>query len=295
MELHQIRYFLALSDTANFTRASERCFVSQPAMTKAIQRLEDALGGRLFDRTRTAVQLTELGRAMHPYLKQIFDTAAATRDQARRFLRQQRTVLALGVMCTIDFKQLLPALREFDAQHPDIELQFVDGGLDALLEALDRHELDAAIVASPNDYPRRFHAAPLYRERFVVAHAQGHRYGRGGPIRLADLAEEPYCSRTHCEFADYIDRLMREQAIDVEVVQAADREDWVAAMVGAGMGVAWMPELSARDARLSYTTVADCEVARTVCLLTAVEHSGSDAVSRLRPALARFAWPALPA
>ena len=66
MELYQIRYFLAVADTLNFTRASERSFVSQPALTKAIQRLEEAIGGRLFDRTKNSVQLTDLGRGMLP-------------------------------------------------------------------------------------------------------------------------------------------------------------------------------------------------------------------------------------
>ena len=65
MELYQIRYFLAVAETLNFTRASERAFVSQPALTKAIQRLEETIGGRLFDRTKNSVQLSELGQAMN--------------------------------------------------------------------------------------------------------------------------------------------------------------------------------------------------------------------------------------
>ena len=78
MELYQIRYFLAVADTLNFTRASERSFVSLPALTKAIQRLEQAVGGRLFDRAKTPVQLTELGQAMLPSLRQIHLSAMRT-------------------------------------------------------------------------------------------------------------------------------------------------------------------------------------------------------------------------
>ena len=92
MELYQIRYFLAVADTLNFTRASERSFVSQPALTKAIQRLEETIGGRLFDRTKSSVQLTELGRAMLPNFRHLFDTAQAAREQARRLTRARMTL-----------------------------------------------------------------------------------------------------------------------------------------------------------------------------------------------------------
>src|SRR4051794_38181397 len=137
MELYQIRYFLAVAETLNFTRASERAFVSQPALTKAIQRLEETIGGRLFDRTKSSVQLTELGRAMLPNFRQIFDTAQATREQARRLTRPQREVVRVGVMCTIDFQQVLPGFAESQERH-GIELQFREGNLEALTDELDR-------------------------------------------------------------------------------------------------------------------------------------------------------------
>src|SRR6185369_16112327 len=103
MELYQIRYFLAVAETMNFTRASERSFVSQPALSKAIQRLEETIGGRLFDRTKNSVQLTELGHAMLPNFRQIYDSANQAREQARRLTREPRQRVRVGVMCTIDF------------------------------------------------------------------------------------------------------------------------------------------------------------------------------------------------
>lgn len=115
MELYQIRYFLAVADTLNFTRASERSFVSQPALTKAIQRLEETIGGRLFDRSKNSVQLTELGRGMLPSLRQIYDSANEAREQARRLTRERKEVVRVGVMCTIDFHQVLPGFVESQA------------------------------------------------------------------------------------------------------------------------------------------------------------------------------------
>ena len=154
MELYQIRYFLAVAETLNFTRASERAFVSQPALTKAIQRLEETMGGRLFDRTKSSVQLTELGRAMLPSLREIFDTAQAAREQARRLTRPRSEVVRVGVMCTIDFQQVLPGFVESQEQH-GIELHFREGNLEALTDELDRGEVDLGIMCSPHETPRR--------------------------------------------------------------------------------------------------------------------------------------------
>src|SRR3712207_1377866 len=101
MEIHEIRYFLAVCRTLNFTRAAEQCNVSQPALTRAIQKLEGELGGLLFSRERASTHLTELGRLMQPHLEEVLARTAAAREQAGRFLRLESAHLRLGVMCTI--------------------------------------------------------------------------------------------------------------------------------------------------------------------------------------------------
>jgi LysR family transcriptional regulator, hydrogen peroxide-inducible genes activator len=87
MELYQIRYFLAVAETLNFTRAAERSFVSQSALTKAIQRLEEIVGGRLLDRSSKSVQLTTLGLSLLPNFKQINDSTLEARLFARKLVQ----------------------------------------------------------------------------------------------------------------------------------------------------------------------------------------------------------------
>ena len=101
MEMHQIRYFLAVCDTLNFTRAAERCNVSQPALTRAVQKLEEELGGLLFRRERTLTHLTDLGQLVRPRLQQIFDQAEAAKTTAQGFLKLKDAPLNLGIMCTV--------------------------------------------------------------------------------------------------------------------------------------------------------------------------------------------------
>src|SRR6201988_4343867 len=96
MEMHQIRYFLAVAEDLNFTRAAERCNVAQPSLTRAIKLLEEELGGLLFHRERTRTHLSELGRMVLPFLTDAYNQAQAVKQQAREFIKLKRTVLKLG-------------------------------------------------------------------------------------------------------------------------------------------------------------------------------------------------------
>lgn len=289
MELYQIRYFLAVSETLNFTRAAERCFVSQPALTKAIQRLEDAIGGRLLDRTRNSVQLTELGRAMLPNFRQIYDTATRVREEARRLTRQQELV-RVGIMCTIHFDLVLPRFVHCHEHHPMLELSFHEGSMEALTDALDQGDLDMCIMCSPYEFPKRFRTWPLFAERYVVAIGDDHRFLGRDAVKLEELNREHYCERTLCEFSSYIDRLLAERNVDVEVVQQTPREDWIQSLVRANFGISFMPESVARAAGLNFVHLTDCAIERVVRAMTLADRPLSAAQQSVVDTLAGQDW-----
>src|SRR5918911_3566410 len=118
MEMHQVRYFLAVADELNFTRAAERCNVAQPSLTRAIKLLEGELGGPLFHRERANTHLSELGRMVKPYLEQVYAQALEARRQALEFTRLKKTTLKLGVMCTIAPTHLVDLVGGVQARHP---------------------------------------------------------------------------------------------------------------------------------------------------------------------------------
>ena len=290
MELYQIRYFLAVAETLNFTRASERSFISQPALTKAIQRLEETIGGRLFDRTKNSVQLTELGRAMLPNFRQIFESADQARAQARRLLHEKRETVRIGVMCTIDFHQVLPGFGRCQDGHADIALHFREGNLEALTDALDRGEVDLGIMCSPWEIPRRFRALPLFSEDYVVAIGDDHRFGGRTEIEIGELHREHYCERILCEFSTWIERLLRARGIALEVVQSSAREDWIQALVRANFGVAFMPRSIADGARLAYVHTADVPIVRDVAILLQAERPVGAAQQLVIDSLLSHGW-----
>jgi LysR family transcriptional regulator, hydrogen peroxide-inducible genes activator len=101
MDIHQMRYFPAVSEALNFTRAAEFCNVTQPALSRAIQQLEDAVGGLLFERKHNSTQLTELGVLMRPRIQQIIDTLMGAKLEAHEFLTLETANITLGITCSI--------------------------------------------------------------------------------------------------------------------------------------------------------------------------------------------------
>jgi len=138
MEMHQVRYFLAVATELNFTRASETCHVSQPSLTRAIKLLEEELGGPLFHRERANTHISELGRTVLPYLKQVYQGAEDAKRQAGDFVRLQKTPLRLGLMCTIAPALLLDLVSAVQMRHPGVALQILDAAAPALRETVDK-------------------------------------------------------------------------------------------------------------------------------------------------------------
>jgi DNA-binding transcriptional LysR family regulator len=290
MELYQLRYFLAVAETLNFTRASERSFVSQPALTKAIQRLEEAMGGRLFDRSKNSVTLTRLGEAMQPNFREIYANVIRAREQARELTRGQRSAVRVGVMCTVDFTSVLPGFVESQEGHTEVALSFEEGNLEGLTDALDRGDIDLGLMCSPWDIPKRFSATPLFSEDYVLAVGDDHRFVGRSAVEMMELNRENYCERLNCEYTVYIERLMQERSVDVEVVQRSAREDWIQALVRGNFGVAFMPVSLARAARLNFVRIANVPIVRTVSVLALADRPLSEAQQSVLGSLAAHAW-----
>jgi LysR family transcriptional regulator, hydrogen peroxide-inducible genes activator len=127
MEMHQIRYFLAVCETLNFTRAAEQCHVTQPALTRAVQKLEEELGGLLFRRERHLTHLTDLGRLIQPQLEQIWKETEAAKTTAKSFLKLENAPLNLGIMCTIGPLRGISFVTDFWRSNQGIEITLREG------------------------------------------------------------------------------------------------------------------------------------------------------------------------
>src|SRR3569833_2138048 len=133
MEMHQIRYFLAVCNTLNFTRAADQSNVTQPALTRAIQKLEEELGGLLFRRERKLTHMTDLGNLVRPQLEGILKQSEQARTAAQSFLQLRDAPLRLGVMCTIGPVRFVSFLSRFGADHTGIEVSLTESIPDELI------------------------------------------------------------------------------------------------------------------------------------------------------------------
>lgn len=291
MELKEIRYFLALSETLHFTKAAEACNISQPALTRAIKKLEDEIGGLLFSRERSNTHMTELGRLIKPHLAEIVARSGEVQQSAARFLKLERANLAIGVMCTIAPVQFVTFMSRFRADHPGIEVTLLESVPDRLCELLVKGELDVALMARPDGFPVPLQAKELYLERFVIACSAGHRFAGRDAVRVAELDGEFYLSRINCEFDDVLDGICRKEEANLVYSYRSEREDWILTMVAAGLGICFLPEYSAVFPGVVGCPVILPAVARSVCLVAVAGRRRSSPVKAFVDAVRRYPWP----
>jgi len=296
MEMHQIRYFLAVAQELNFTRAAERCNVAQPSLTRAVKLLEEELGGPLFHRERANTHLTELGQMVHPYLTQVYDQARLVKQQAVNFARLERTVLKLGIMCTVSPTHLVDLIGAVQSRYQGIELQLLDASAAELQERLIGGELEVALYClGGGQRDERLHYLPLFREQFMIAVHPGHRLASQNAVRVNDLDGERYLNRINCEFFDHADKIWSERGVLTKMVYRSERDDWILAMVASGLGFGFIPEYSVNHPGVVARPLIDPEFWREVSLVTVRGRPHSPAVGAFVREAMRTQWLGQPA
>jgi LysR family hydrogen peroxide-inducible transcriptional activator len=290
MDMHHIRYFLAVCDTRNFTRAAERCHVTQPALSRAIQQLEDEVGGLLFRRERNLTHITDLGALLRPRFQQVLDELTGVRQEVARFLCLNDAHLKVGIMCTIGPRRFTGLLTDFNRRHMGIQLQLVEGVPDGLSKLLETGEIDVAIMASSDKFPERFDVTPLFRERFMLAFPPGHRLAQLDVVPIKAIDGEIYLRRVNCEYWDYLSDLCDEHGVNLTVSYSSEREDWIQNMVAGGLGICFLPEFSAVIPGLQIRAVTDPPVVREISLVTVSGRRFSPAVAAFVGAVKSYNW-----
>jgi len=266
MEMHQVRYFLAVARVLNFTRAAEECNVTQPSLTRAIKQLEAELGGDLFRRERPAAQLTELGQRMHPLLTQCYEAAAGARSLASSFKGGEIGALRVALTHAIDLALLIPHLDQIKRQFNRLEFRFLRGTSREVGEYLKKGEAELGIAADIDEAWERLDVWPLFTEHFELVVSKANRLAGRGNIELDDLRAEQLLSRNYCEHARRISATLREHGIDVDHSHEISSERDLIELIEADIGVAMMPRTSPIPDNLKRAAVAGLDARRTVNL-----------------------------
>jgi LysR family transcriptional regulator, hydrogen peroxide-inducible genes activator len=291
MEMHQVRYFLAAAEALNFTKAAELCNVSAPSLLRAVRLLEIEFGGPLFNRERGNTHLSELGRIALPHLRQLFDEGLEAKKKAKEFLTLNAATLKIGVMCTIAPDRFVGLLEAFKAQNPRVTINVHDATAMELEKSLIDGTLEIAIYCLPGGTQHdRTHTLPLFKEQMVIALNESHLLDRKQTLLGSDLNGVPYLDRLNCEFTGYAEEAFAERAIEGPTVCQSERDDWILAMVAAGMGYAFLSETSVRYPGVVARPLVEPEFWRTVNLVTVRGRPHSPAVGAFVREAMRSKW-----
>lgn len=291
MEMAQIRYVLAAARLLNFTRAAADCNVTQPALTKGIKALEEELGAPLFHREGRRILLSEFGRSMLPHFDQILSEAESARLLAQNFRLLEKVPIRLGVLSTVGHLRLARFLAQFEKSHPGVELSVSEAPVPDLKARLSEGDLDVVVMTRSDEIGQEFRTLPLYEERYVVVFPPEHRLGRQNAVSLADLSGEAYVDRLSCEMREMVMSVCEARDVTLYARFRSEREDWVQAMVLAGIGFAFMPEYSVSLPGLMQRPLQDPEVMRQIAAVTVPGRRFSPGVEALMRAMRGFAWP----
>jgi LysR family hydrogen peroxide-inducible transcriptional activator len=244
MELHQLRYLVAVARTGNFSRAAEQCHVAQPSLSQQIQKLESELGEKLIDRLKTRARLTPAGAALHERALRIL----AEVDGAYREASEARALtmgsVALGVLPTIAPYFLPRVLPSFRKKFPGIGLVVQEDTTAQLVSLLARYEIDLAIASLPlaDD---RLATEILCEEELKLALPPHHPLLAKPLIRADDLDAEPFIlmKEGHC-LGDQVLNFCTRRDLQPRVLCRTAQIETIRSLVQAGMGLSLIPAMA---------------------------------------------------
>jgi DNA-binding transcriptional LysR family regulator len=266
MEMHQVRYFLAVARLLNFTRAADECNVTQPSLTRAIKQLEAEMGGDLFRRERPAAQLTELGQRMHPLLQQCYDAASGARMLATSFKSGEIGALRIALTHSIDLSLVIPHLEQIKRQFNRLEFRFLRGSSQEVGEYLKKGEAELGIAAELGSDWDRLDSWPLFTEDFHLVVNSHHPLANRSSIGFDDLRTEQWLSRSYCEHSDRLDQSLREHGVAVDRSHEVSSERDLIELLEADIGVAVAPHTASIPSTLKRISVEGLDSRRTVHL-----------------------------
>jgi DNA-binding transcriptional LysR family regulator len=269
IDQYQLRYFLAVAELGNFSRAAAQVGVTQPTLSAGIAKLEEKLGIKLFDRSKRGVSLTEGGSRFLVHARRIASEFELAVQEVR--ITPQSRVLRVGVLSTIPTSVIEEIAVRHAREGAGERLELLDGSERDLTDRLSRGRLDVALtVIQPHH--QRVRPEPLRGERYLMVLPAGHQFAEAEFVRAEQLANDRMVVRRHCEALHQISRFFTQAGVRPAFALKTSSDQRALALVRAGMGVSMMPE-SFRDPGVRFVRVMDFEIRREIGLLYA-EHAG---------------------
>ena len=269
MEIHQLRYFVQVADLGNFTRAAEKCFVSQPSLSQQIIKLEKELGGLLFDRTGRQIRLTDAGRMFYHRAIEILSNV----DAAKRELTEEHDAgtVSIGAIPTMAPYLLPSLLRQFMKKFPKAEVTVYENLTEYTIQSCLEGDIDIGLLALPIDN-KQLVVESLFTEELLLAMSSGHRLQKKRRITMEDLTEEPFVllSETHCLGEQVISFCKQKSCLPTVSCHSAQLLT-VQELVALGHGISLIPQMAVnvdKSRKRVYRSLAGTKPTRTIAMIT---------------------------
>ena len=290
MDINQVIYFLNLAETLNFTEAARRSGVSQPSLTRAVQRLEEELGSPLIYRDGKDSRLTALGREIQTEFMRIELALRNVREHSESTVHGRRRILDIAVAPTIGPGAFATFFEDVLGELPSVKInlhQLLAGeGAD---EVLSGKYHACVLPRAPRPNPK-LEVVPLFRERFLLACAQNHPLAETNMVSTDAIALYPFVDRLACEFhTEITEHLMDHDAVMLPRF-SAEREDWVQQLVAGGRAICIMPERSVVVAGIVTRPVEGLSLEREVVFVTVSGSGTPREIRRIAQLAAHHDW-----
>jgi LysR family transcriptional regulator, hydrogen peroxide-inducible genes activator len=281
MELHQLRYFVAVAQLENFTRAAQKCFVAQPSLSQQIIKLEREFGGPLFDRTGRKVRLTDRGRTLFDRAIEIL----AAVDGAKRAMSEEGDAgqIAVGAIPTVAPYLLPPLLKRFLTDYPKTEVTVFENLTEYTIQSCLEGEIDVGVLALPvaDD---QLAIEPLFTEELLLATTVGHPLAARRKVTMQDVSLERFVllSETHC-LGQQVLSFCKGESCQPAVSCRSAQLLTVQELVSLGHGVSLIPQMAVsadRSQRTKYRSLTGQKPMRTIAMIWRKNRYQSPAVER---------------
>ncbi|CAN5730138.1 LysR family transcriptional regulator [soil metagenome] len=261
-DLRRFRQFVVLAETLNFRRAAERLHMAQPPLSVSIQKLEAALGVKLFNRDASGVTLTAAGLAALSEARQLLFHGNQMGEAARSAMGGTAGTLRMGFVGSASYGMLQKLLPLFTAEYPGVELVLREATSVAIMQQVEERTLDIGLVRVPLLRPSGASLLPLEQESFIAALPCSNPLSRKRGLCLSDLADEPFVMYLPEQAGGLHSSAMlacQQAGFIPQVTQQATQIQTVLALVESGLGVALVPSVMKRFAseQIVYRPLAD--------------------------------------
>ncbi|TXH35452.1 MAG: LysR family transcriptional regulator [Rhodospirillaceae bacterium] len=250
-ELRHLRYFLAVAEELNFTRAAERLRIAQPPLSRQIRDLEGDIGAPLFDRGTHPLRLTEAGQFLREEARELLASFDRALEGAGRIGTRNAGWIGIGFVESAMYGFLPKILGRFRQQHPEIEINLTEMSADQQLIALRDRRIHVGFLR-PHIETDEFEQEVVQFDTLAIALQSTHPLATAESVTLDLLEREPfvaYGGRLRPNFCDYLRRLCRDAGIKLQVAMQVDQPETALGAVAAGYGISLVPQSLAGQGR----------------------------------------------